>query len=75
MKFKKFLEEGIILPKKLNITTTNIDELEELFAATIVTFEEANKVDECRAAYIPELDEIIVYVHPYMSLNTLEYLI
>lgn len=74
MKFKDLLE-GIIVPKKLKITTTDIDELEELFAATIVTFEEADEVDECRAAYIPELDEIIVHVHPDMNINTLEYLI
>lgn len=75
MRFRQYLQEAVIVPDRIKITTTDIDELEAQFADTIVTFEEVDDINHTGGGYIPELDEIEVRVHPDMNLNSLEAII
>lgn len=82
LKFKNYLnstleplQEGIIIPDKLKIVTTNIKKLNKQFQNTIISFEEVDSEEEVGGSYIPATEEIIINVYKNMSLNTLEALI
>lgn len=76
MRFKTYLSEGIVIPNKIKITTNNIDKLNDQFQDTIITFMDyVDSMDEMRASYIPELEEIEVYIHKDAPHNTIEALV
>ena len=74
MRFKKYLQtEGVIVPDKINIKTTNIDNLNKQFKHSIIEFKLSDGGPH--AGYVPALDKIIVYVDPEMPTSALEALI
>jgi hypothetical protein len=75
MTFKNYIQEAIIVPKKLNIKTTDVDKLNSQFAGTILDFVEVDDINATGGGYRPELDEIEIRVFPGMDLNTLEALV
>lgn len=75
MKFQQYcqsLREGIIVPPKLNIKTLDIKKLNKQFQNTIISFEMSD--GGMHAAYVPENEEIIVYldVDGEMNIPSLE---
>ncbi len=75
MTFKNYLNEGIIVPKKLNIKTTNIKKLNKQFKDTILHFVYTKENEAPRGSYIPSENEIYIYVDKEMPLVVLEALI
>ncbi|MCD6435955.1 MAG: hypothetical protein J7L15_06160 [Clostridiales bacterium] len=81
MSFKNYLQdtqninEGIIVPPKLNIKTLDIKKLNKQFQNTIISFQMSD--GGAHASYVPENEEIIVYLDADggMDFNTLEALI
>lgn len=83
MKFKTYLKtqnisEGIIVPDKIKINSKDANDIKKLnkqFKDTVISFEMSN--GGAHAAYVPELDEIIVYLDKdgEMDAGTLETLI
>ncbi len=72
MRFKEFLQEGIIVPKKLNIKSNDVDELNKQFKNEKIEF----KWDTGpHGAYIPKLDKIIIYLVPDMEYDLIATLI
>jgi len=76
MKFKDYIQENVIIPNKISIKTNDIDKLNNQFEETIVIFMDyVDTDDEMRAAYIPETEEIEVYISKNANFNTIEALV
>lgn len=75
MRFKSYLLEGIIVPEKISINTLDINKLNKQFKDTIISFEKSD--GGAHAAYVPENEEIIVYLDAdgEMDTKTLETLV
>ena len=87
MRFKNYLQEGIIVPDKINVKTRNIDKLNKQFQSLGAILDldiefqntpidpKTGKHYDSSAEYVPDLDTIYIYLHPEVPYNTIEYLI
>ena len=74
MKFKKYLQtEGVIVPDKINIKTTDIKKLNKQFKDSIIEFKQSDGGPH--GGYVPALDKIVIYVDPEMPTSALESLV
>jgi hypothetical protein len=72
MKFREYLQEAVIVPKKIKITTNDINKLNKQFKDTIVRFDYDTGP---HAAYNPQFGTVTVWIEKDTPHNVIEALI
>ncbi len=72
MTFKDYISEGIIVPTKIKITTTDIKKLNKIFKDTIIEFDYDTGE---HGAYLPQFNKIVIYITKETPFSIIEALI